>query len=274
MNRATGRRPVPSDPGRSISYVLLSGLAWGIVVTTFESLSQPPLDLSLSEYLTFYSRILLHFGAGGILLALLTGQVSKLDASFLKWIAVVASVAAAMGLALLLDWLSIRVVPFWKNDPMAVMWRLSDLAAYMAWIFAVYGGLYLATFLFLANEGKSRELLRASELARIGAEDRMDRALAQDNEPAVAPDLLLRALSELTHRYDENHRRADRLLDKLVHVLRSANTAGPNLIAAKSRMARGPDIAASVSELWVELGAGRARSNGRRGEHHTRGGRS
>jgi hypothetical protein len=134
-------------------------------------------------------------------------------------------------------------VPFWRNDLMAAITpRLSDLAAHMAWIFGAYGGLYVITFYFLQNETRTRERLRLTEIARIGTEARMERALAADRSPMVAPDLLLRALSELARRYDEDHRKAQRLLDKLVQLLRSVSGA-----TSKS------DIAAKLGRLCEEL---------------------
>jgi hypothetical protein len=245
----------------SSKYVLVSGLGWGLIVTTFESLSQPPLELSRSDYVIFYSRILLHFSAAGILLAWLTARASTLRSS-LKWIAVVPSLAASMAAALLLDWLSIRFVPVWKNDPMAAMWRLGDLSAYMGWVFAVYGGLYILTFFLLANEAETSERLRLSELARFRAEHRMDRALEEDTAPAVAPDLMLRALSELGHRYDRNDRRADRLLDKLVQLLRSATVSASGGRAVKMHLNNARDLAARLSELHAELDLSGTRSSG------------
>ena len=154
-----------------------------------------------------------------------------------------------MAAALLIDRLSILYVPWWRNDLMAAMApRLSDLAAHFAWIFSVYGGLYVATFYFLRNEAKTHDRLRRSELARISMEDRMDRALAEDTSPAIAPDLLLRALSELAQRYDQNDRRADRLLNKLVGVLRLVSGA-----RGKSRRGRENDLAVNFSQLCREL---------------------
>jgi hypothetical protein len=163
--------------------------------------------------------------------------------------AVVPVLLVAMAAALLLDRLSLRYVPFWRNDLMAAMApRLSDLAAHFAWIFSVYGGLYVATFFFLRNEMKTHERLRQSELARMSAEDRMGRALAEDASPTIAPDLLLQALSELAQRYDQNDQRADRLLDKLVGVLRSVSGA-----TAKFSRGTEKELAVSFSQLCREL---------------------
>jgi hypothetical protein len=248
VNRATAGL-VLSDPGRSISYVLLSGLAWGIVVTTFESLSQPPLELSLPDYLMFYSRILLHYGAGGLLLAWLTAHASNLDRRIARSVAIPGLLSAAMAVALLIDRLSIRYVPFWSNDAMAMVAPLPDVAAHLAWNFSVYGGLYVLAIYFLQNETLTRERLRLTELARVGAEDRMERAITEDRSPLVAPELLLRALSELARRYDENHRRANALLDKLVRLLRSASG-----VTANSCVGREADLTVSLGQLRTELG--------------------
>jgi hypothetical protein len=235
-------------PSRSGAYVLLSGVAWGAIVTTFESLSQPPLDLSLSQYFLFYSRLLLHFSVSGALLAWLTAKISKLDRGAAAAIAAVPVVFAASATALLIDWLSVTFVPFWRDEPMSVIWRLSDLGPHMAWTFAVYGGLYMGAFFFLRNEALTRERLRVAELARIGADARMDRAVAEDTLPVVAPDLLVRALSELARRYDEEDERADRLMDKLVQLLRSASGAG-----AKTRGERNSDLGVRLGPLCREL---------------------
>lgn len=241
-------RALSRDPGQSPGLVLLGGLAWGFFVTTFESLSQPPLELGPADYFTFYSRVLAHYCAGGLLLAWLTSRISRLRNRFAIWVAAVPAIAAAMGLALLIDQLSIRYAPFWRNDLMVAMApRLSDLAAHMAWIFAVYGGLYMAVFFLLRREALSREHLRIAEIARLSAEAKIEGAAAR-NGPIVAPDLLVRALSELSRRYSEDHRRADRLLDTLVRLLRSASGGGPD-----SGPRREVDLAVSLGQLSREL---------------------
>lgn len=239
---------LPGDPRQSRGLVLLAGLAWGFFVTTFESLNQPPLELRPADYFIFYSRVLAHYGAGGLLLAWLTSRISTLRKPVAMWIAAPPALAAAMGLALLIDQLSVRYVPFWRNDVMAAMApRLSDLAAHMGWIFAVYGGLYMTIFSLLRREALSREHLRIAELARLTAEAKIERAAA-GNRPIVAPELLVRALSELSRRYSEDNRRADRLLDMLVRLLRSASGA-----ATQSASGRRGDLAASLAQLSREL---------------------
>lgn len=243
-------RALPSDPGQSTGLVLLGGLAWAFFVTTFESLSQPPLELGPADYITFYSRVLVHYCAGGLLLAWLTSLISRLRNRLAISIAAVAAIAAAMGLALLIDQLSIRYVPFWRNDLMTAMApRRSDLAAHMAWIFAVYGGLYMTIVFLLRREALSREHLRIAELARLSAEAKIERAAAAST-PIVAPDLLVRALSELSRRYGEDHRRADQLLELLVRLLRSASGAsgGPD-------GGREVDLAVGLGQLSREVGA-------------------
>ena len=242
-----------TDRRGSMHYVLLSGLAWGLVVTTFESLSQPPLELSVSDYFNFYSRILLHYGAAGILLAWLTFCISKIDGPLRKRIAVFGAIAAATSTALLIDWLSIKFVPLWRDGPMAAMWQFSDLGVHMAWLFSVYGGLYMAAFFLLRTEALSRERLRLAELERLSAEARMERSLAEMWAPAVAPDLLLRSLSELASRYNDNDRGADRLLDILVRLLRSASAPTPQAIP-DSGLQRHTPLAPILQQLRGELG--------------------
>ena len=250
MTRRRDVRRTPGDQSWPIGYMLLSGVAWAFVVTTFESLSQPPLELSLPDYVMFYSRILLHYVAGGLLLAWFMARLGNLDPRIPRWVAIPAVLAAAMAVALLIDRLSVFYVPFWSNAVMAMTAPpLPEIGAHLAWNFSVYGGLYVLTFLFLQNETRSRERLRVTELARIRADARMDRAMAEDRSPAIAPELLLRALSVLAQRYDENHRRANLLLDKLVRLLRSASAA-----AGKSRLERDADLAANLGKLRAELG--------------------
>lgn len=209
------------NPGR---LAILSGLAWGIIVTTSETLAQPPLELSLAEYVMLYSRIILHYGAGGLVMAWLAARIGARQ-GFPKWIAAIAILVSAALVAVVIDRLSVWYVPLWREDEMAIAAPPLDVAAHLAWIFAVYGGLYLMTFFFLQNESRTRDRLRMSELARLSAEARMERALSEETSAAIAPDLLLRALSELGRRYDHDHPRADRLLDKLVQLLRSVSGA-------------------------------------------------
>ena len=251
-NDLSARRTL-GDPSRS-AYVLLSGLAWGLLVATFGSLSAPPLELSLSDYFTFYSRILLHYGAAGILLAWLTSRISKFDRGFPVWMAAVPVIAATTMVALLIDRLSLHV-PFWRDDLMAAMApRLSDLAAHLGWVVSVYGGLYMMAFCLLQNEAGTRERLRLAELDRLSAEARVERSLAESSLPAVPSDLLLQAISELAQRYNDNHRRADRLLDLLVQLLRSASMPAPKGIAGKFEPQRGAELAMDLDQLRAELG--------------------
>ena len=251
-NDLSARRTL-GDPSRS-AYVLLSGLAWGLLVATFGSLSAPPLELSLSDYFTFYSRILLHYGAAGILLAWLTSRIRKFDRGFPVWMAAVPVIAATTMVALLIDRLSLHV-PFWRNDLMAAMApRLSDLAAHLGWVVSVYGGLYMMAFFLLQNEAGTRERLRLAELDRLSAEARVERSLAESSLPAVPSDLLLQAISELAQRYNDNHRRADRLLDLLVQLLRSASMPAPKGIAGKFEPQRGAELAMDLDQLRAELG--------------------
>lgn len=248
MSRATAVRL--DDPSRSIGYALLTGLAWGIVVTTFESLSQPPLELSLTDFLRFYSRILVHYGASGLLLAWLTARASNLDRPILRWMAIPVLLAASMAVAMLIDRLSILYVPLWSSDVMFMMAPpLTDVAAHLTWNFSVYGGLYVLAMYFLQDEARTRERLRLAEVARAGAQSRMERAMTEGRAPPVPPDLLLRALSELARRYDKNHDRANTLLDKLVRLLRSASGS-----PGKSHPTREADLAANLDQLRAELG--------------------
>jgi hypothetical protein len=248
VSQATG---APSAPGHGQqAYVILGGLAWGLVVTTFESLSQPPLELGAYDFLIFYSRILLHYGASGILIAWLTARISRLEPGFAKWVAMVSMLAAATALALLIDRLSNWYVPWWRNNLMtSLVPPVLDLAPHMAWMFGVYGGLYVLTFFFLRSEALTRERLRVTELARIGADARMDQALRENRTQAIAPDLLLEALAELARRYNDNHRRADRLLDMLVKLLRLASSP-----ASAASAGRTPDLANGLDKLRAELG--------------------
>ena len=253
MTTDLSARRTLGDPSRS-AYVLLSGLAWGLLVATFGSLSAPPLELSLSDYLTFYSRILLHYSAAGILLAWLTFRISKFDRGFPVWMAVVPVIAATTMVALLIDRLSLHV-PFWRNDLMAAMApRLSDLAAHLGWVVGVYGGLYMMAFFLLQNEARTRERLRLAELDRLSAEARVERSLAESSLPAVPSDLLLLAISELAQRYNDNHRRADRLLDLLVQLLRSASVPAPKGIAGEFEPQRRAELAMDLDQLRAELG--------------------
>jgi len=235
------------------TYVVLSGLAWGLVVTTFESLSQPPLELGVSDFLMFYSRILLHYGVSGILLAWLTTRISRLEPGFARWIAVASMLAAATALALLIDRLSIWYVPWWRNNLMtSLVPPVLDLAPHMAWMFGIYGGLYVLTVFFLRSEALSRERLRVTELARIGADARMDQALRESRTQPIAPGLLLGALTELAQRYNDNHRRADRLLDMLVKLLRLASSPAAQDAAGAPR-GRRSGLAAGLDKLRAEL---------------------
>jgi hypothetical protein len=166
------------------------------------------------------------------------------------WIGFVARLGSSTAFALLIDRLSIFYVPWWRNSLMTSLAPpLSDLGPHMAWMFGVYGGLYVLTFFFLRSEAQSRERLRVTELARIGGEAKMDRALRESRTQAIAPDLLLEALAELARRYNDNHRRADRLLDMLVKLLRLASSP-----VSAAPGGRTPDLTGGLDKLRAELG--------------------
>jgi hypothetical protein len=268
MSRSLLQRLLGGDPSESTAFIVFSGFAWGWVVTTFESLNQPPLELTATEFVSLYSRVLLHYAAGGVLLAWLTALISRPDRRFPAWIAVVPILSICMMAALTIDGLSILLVPVWRDDVMSAMWRLSDVAAHLAWIFGMYGGLYVVTFLSLRREAQTRDGLRKAELARIKAESRMEGALAERRLPVLSPVLLLRALSELARRYDEKPGGADRLLDKLVRLLRLASAHATSEVSNESPDERGIDLTASLEQLCRELEVANGKTSHRQEADH------
>ena len=255
MTRSLLQLRLGGDPSASTSFIVFTGLAWAGVVTTFESLNQPPLELTPAEFFSLYSRVLLHYAAAGVLLAWLTALISGPDRRFPTWIAAIPILAVCMTVALTIDRLSIVLVPLWRDDVMSAMWRSSDVAAHLAWIFGMYGGLYVVTFLSLRREAQTRDSLRNAELARIKTETRMEGALAERRLPVLSPDLLLRALSELARRYDEKPGGADRLLDKLVRLLRSASAHATSDVSREFPDERRVDLITSLEQLCRELEA-------------------
>jgi len=126
-----------------------------------------------------------------------------------------------------------------------------DLAVYLSWNFAFFGGAYVIAFFLFKRSTQLRDQLRIAERARLSSEASLDRALAEEHSGLLQPALLIESVTELGRRYAEDADRGDRLLDLIVRFLRSAMKG---LSAKKSDLAAELELARNFAALCRELG--------------------
>jgi len=242
----------PDDTRFGMREAVVTGALWGVLVTTSESLSQPALYLEFNQFLFFYGRILLHFIVGGIALSVFVHWIALRLHSVQATIAAILAVAAATALSLFVERLTVWFVPAFSSDLMLVLVDgYVDLAVYLSWNFAFFGGAYVVAFFLFERSTWLRGQLRMAERARLLSEASLDRVLAEDHNGLLQPALLIESVAELGRRYAQGADRGDRLLDLMVRFLRSAMSG---LSASKSDLAAELELAGNYGSLCRELG--------------------
>ena len=228
-----------------------AGLLWGVMVTTSETLSQPALYLEPLQFFYFYGRILLHYCAGGVVLAVITHWIT-LKLRGLQAVAAAASaILVASSVSLLIERLSIWYIPVFASDLMlGLTGDYFDLAVYLSWNFAFYGGAYVAAFVLFHRASRMREELRRSDRARLISEASLERAVAQDQSRLLRPSFLVDCVTELGRRYADDLDEGDRLLDLLVPFLRGVMSG---LASKSSSLLQEVCLARTHAKLCREL---------------------
>jgi hypothetical protein len=95
-------------------------------------------------------------------------------------------------------------------------------ALYHAWLMLFFGGLIAAVYASQRRRARMLAMLRAAELGRATAQQRLAEAKLASLQARVDPEYLYQMLSRLERLYDEDPPAADRLLDELITFLRNA----------------------------------------------------
>jgi hypothetical protein len=93
---------------------------------------------------------------------------------------------------------------------------------YHAWIMIFFGGLAVAVEASLRRHARMLAELRAAELRRAGAQQRLAEVNLGSLQARVDPEYVFRTLSRLERLYEDDPSGADRLLDELVSFLQRA----------------------------------------------------
>jgi hypothetical protein len=102
----------------------------------------------------------------------------------------------------------------------AVSWGSRIL--YHAWMMIFFGGLAAAVEGSQRRHARMLAALRAAELRRAGAQQRLAQVTLGSLQARVDPEFVLQTLSRLEQLYEADPPAADRLLDALIAVLRRA----------------------------------------------------
>ena len=93
---------------------------------------------------------------------------------------------------------------------------------YHAWMMIFFGGLAVAVQASLRGHARMLAELRAAELRRAGAQQRLAEVSLGSLQARVDPEYVFRTLSRLERLYEDDPSGADRLLDELVRFLQRA----------------------------------------------------
>jgi len=93
---------------------------------------------------------------------------------------------------------------------------------YHAWMMIFFGGLAVAVEASLRRHARMLAELRAAELRRAGAQQRLAELSLGALQARIDPQYVFQTLSRLEHLYEDDPSGADRLLDDLVSFLRRA----------------------------------------------------
>jgi hypothetical protein len=93
---------------------------------------------------------------------------------------------------------------------------------YHAWMMIFFGGLAVAVEASLRRHARMLADLRAAELRRAGAQQRLAEVSLGALRARIDPEYVFQTLSRLEHLYEDDPSGADRLLDELVSFLRRA----------------------------------------------------
>ncbi|MES2562446.1 MAG: hypothetical protein V4637_06915 [Pseudomonadota bacterium] len=106
--------------------------------------------------------------------------------------------------------------------------NLLGAALYHAWLMLFFGALIAAVAASQRRRTRMLAALRAAELDRATAQQRLAEARLASLEARVDPNYLYHALSQLESRYENDPYAADQLLEELIAFLRNALNQSPS----------------------------------------------
>jgi hypothetical protein len=206
------------------------GLALGAIVAVLEFLHYAPLVSERGGIGLFELALLLPDWCGEFaLLSLAVGyaeareQPRELPALKLALAVVLGAFAAALLWYAVLDAVLrdlLGVGMFIDHVGQAVSWGSRIL--YHAWMMIFFGGLAAAVEASQRRHARLLAALRAAELQRAGAQQRLAQITLGSLQARVDPAFVFQTLSRLEQLYEADPPGADRLLDELIVFLRKA----------------------------------------------------
>ncbi len=204
-------------------------LLWGVGVASLEMSTFAFERLGLSAALTFVPTAAPHWIVAGLVLVGFAMFVAPRFSLPVVFAITVLVLAPLMGLIahVLNDNLPLSILSILNNQNVfgSSNARAMTPLLYYVWPAMVYGGLFIAAWMWLERSERTRRLLANAELARNSAEEQLGQAQLQALQGQVDPALLMRVLAEVQQRYRGDPPAADRLLDLLVAFLRAAMPA-------------------------------------------------
>jgi hypothetical protein len=202
------------------------GLCLGVLVAVLEFAHDAPLvgvrgGLGRVEI----ALLLPDWGGEFALLSLVVGyaEVRALSAPKLALAVILGAFAAALVWYAVLDVVlrdQLGVGLFIDHVGQPVSWASRIL--YHAWMMIFFGGLAVAVEASLRRHARMLADLRAAELRRAGAQQRLAEVSLGALRARIDPEYVYQTLSRLEHLYEDDPSGADRLLDELVSFLRRA----------------------------------------------------
>jgi len=209
---------------------VLFGLALGAVVAILEFSHYAPL-VSGPRVLgaKALALLLVEWGTEFVMLSLVVGAAERLarpgEPSPLRLgIAVLlGTLAGVVGGYVWLDYLlrdALGTGLFVDQVGQTVEW--AGRALYHGWMLLFFGGLAVSVEASQRRRVRMLRALRAAELARAGAQQRLAEASLGSLRERIDPDFVFRTLSRLERLYETDPEAADRQLDELIAFLRKA----------------------------------------------------
>lgn len=229
-------------------YVLMCGALWALGVTVAEASTFPIEDLSFDQFARFAVQLGLLWVGCGITWAV-AAKVAEENGRFL--ILVPALVGSwLLGMAGNIVWRFVVPPDDGATAHLLTDIPFSDLAAYLFWSNAFYGGLYTAGYLLARRAGWQRASLAEQRRVRSEADGALREAQLVSLRGQLQPDLLIEALTVLQERYATDGTQGDELFDRLIGFLRAAM---PGVRSGRSTLRAELDVLASYVTLLAVL---------------------
>jgi len=209
---------------------VLVGLALGAVVAVLEFSHYAPL-VSDPRALgaKAFGLLLVEWGTEFLMLSLVVGAAERLarpgepSALRLGIAVLLGTLAGVVGGYVWLDFLLRDVIGaglFVDQVGQTVEW--AGRALYHGWMLLFFGGLAVSVEASQRRRARMLRALRAAELARAGAQQRLAEASLGSLRERIDPEFVFQTLSRLERLYETDPDAADHQLDELIAFLRKA----------------------------------------------------